>query len=127
MPFDHNQVLQAQFQQLASERARAYADYENGRLAEDEYSTMNAANLIVEADAKLAALNNIANNYVAAQQQPQGNRYGLNPDEVQIAHGIAGHDPHITLEQRELVYAQNKQKLQHMRATGQYRDDQGRR
>src|SRR5258708_2725921 len=101
MPFDHEAVIRAQHQQLTAERARAYADYENGRQSEDEYTTMSAADRIVEVDAKLAALGNIANKYVASQQQPVGNKFGLNTDEQTIAHGISGGDASLTNEQRE--------------------------
>jgi hypothetical protein len=126
MAFEHDAIIRAQYQQLVEDRARAVADLESGRISEDQYTTMEAANRILEADQKRAALDNIANNYIASQQQPQSNRYGLSRDEVEIAHGIAGNDPHMSLEQRELVYAQNKQKLRMMRQSGEYRDDNGR-
>ena len=125
MAYEHSAIIKAQYQQLAEDRARAVADLESGRIGEDGWSTMDAGNRILEADMKLAALDNIANTYVASQQQPQGHRYGLSRDEVEIAAGIAGNDPHLTQDQRELVYAQNKQKLRNMRASGAYRDDQG--
>ena len=77
---------------------------------------MYSANKILEVDQKLAALNNIANNYVAQQQQPQGNRYGLSDDEVSIANGINGGDENLSNDQRQQIYAQQRQKLRHMRA-----------
>lgn len=127
MAFKHDQIIQAQFEGLNSERARALADYESGRIREDEDACMGAADRILFLDQRLAALGNIANNLVHAQQQPQGNKYGLSHDEIEVAHGIAGNDPNMSRDQREQVYAQNKSKLAHMRASGAYRDDQGRR
>jgi hypothetical protein len=87
---------------------------------------MNAADEILTVDQKKLALDRIANQYVAQQQvQPQGNRYGLSKDEVDVAHGIASSDQRMTKDDREQLYAQNKAKLARMRATGEYRDDQG--
>jgi hypothetical protein len=125
MSFEHDAIIKAQYQQLGTDRARAVADLEAGRTDEDQYLTMDAADRILMADQKLAALDKIATNFVAAQQQPAGNRYGLSQDEMEIAHGIAGNDASMSLEQREALYSRNKQRLNHMRATGQYRDDQG--
>ncbi|MEH2547132.1 hypothetical protein V1283_003777 [Bradyrhizobium sp. AZCC 2262] len=127
MAYEHRAVIEAQYQRLAADRAEAVARYESGRICEDEYETMNAANTILEMDQKRAALDRIAQNFVISQQQPRGNRYGLNEDEISIANGIAGSDQSITNEQRQQAYAANKERLRHMRATGQYRDDQGSR
>ena len=126
MPYEHDQVIRAQYNRLAAERARAHGDYEAARLDEDADATMYAADRIVECDAKLGALNQIANTYIAGQSRAQAaNKYGLSKDEVEVAHGFARGDRTMTNEQREATYAQNKDKLRHMRATGQYRDDQG--
>jgi hypothetical protein len=127
MAYEHEAVIKAQYQQLANDRAQAAAEYEAARIAEDGSSTMFAADRILEVDQKRAALDRIANNYVASQQKPQGNQFGLNQDEMDIANGIASGDQTITNEQRQRAYAQNKERLRYMRATGQYRDDQGSR
>lgn len=125
MAFEHQAVISAQYEQLSNERAQAVAEYEHGRINEDRYAVMAAADRIVEADARRAALDNIARAFVSQQQQPRGNQFGLNQDEVVIAHGIGGGDPSLTDQERERVYAYNRDKLRHMRATGAYRDDQG--
>jgi hypothetical protein len=126
MAFDNSAIIKAQYQQLQADRAQAYADLEAQRHAENEWGTMNAANAILEADAKLQALDRVANTYVAGQQQAaQGSRYGLSRDEVAIARGIGSGDPKLTDDERQRIYAEQKGKYQHMRATGAYRDDQG--
>jgi hypothetical protein len=127
MAFDNSAIIKAQYQQLQADRAQAYADLEAQRHAENEFGTMNAANAILEADAKLAALDRVANNYVVGQSRAQAqNRYGLSKEEQEVAHGLASGDRTMTNDQREQTYAANKEKLRHMRATGEYRDDQGR-
>jgi predicted RecB family nuclease len=125
MAYEHKSVIEAQYQRLNADRAEAVARYESGRISEDEYTTMDAANAILDLDQKRAALDRIAQNFVAGQQQPRGNQFGLSQDEVEIANGIAGSDKTINNEQRQQAYAANRDRLRHMRATGQYRDQQG--
>lgn len=126
MPISHEDAIRADFDRLQFEKQRALADYEQARLCEDYDGVAHASITLREVEGHLHTLDRIASNYVMSrQQQQQGNRYGLSPDEVTIAHGIASNDPNMTADQREALYAQQKQKLQFMRATGQYRDDQG--
>lgn len=126
MPFDHRDVILAQHNKLIAERARIVGQYEEARLSEDADGVMLAADRITEIDAKFGALNQIANHYVAGQQQAQpSNRYGLSKDEVDIARGIASGDPKLTNDDREKLYSEQKSKYQRQRASGEYRDDQG--
>lgn len=125
MPINHDEIIRAQFDGLQLDRQRALNDYEASRLADDHAGVMYSADSLLQIDAKIAALDKIASGYVMAQQAPQGNRYGLSADEVEIANGIAGNDPHMTNDQRQALYAQQRQRLQFLRASGQYRDDQG--
>jgi hypothetical protein len=127
MAYEHKSVIQAQYERLNADRAEALARYESGRISEDEWTTMDAANAILDLDQKRAALDRIAQTFVASQQQPAGNKFGLNDDEVTIANGTASADKTISNEERQRAYAFHKDRLRHMRATGQYRDDQGRR
>ena len=123
MPFNHDDVIKAQYETLAAERARAAGEYEAARLSDDGDGTMSASSRLLEIDARVAALDRVTNQYVRQQtQQPQGNRYGLSPTEVEVAHNSHSGG---TREERERSYAEQKAKLQHMRQTGQYRDDQG--
>jgi hypothetical protein len=125
--FKHDDIITAQFNKLTAERARAAGEYEEARLSEDADSVMYSADRITEIDAKIGALNQIANNFVAGQQRAQAqNRYGLSKDEQEVAHGLASGDRSMTNDQREQVYAQNRAKYHRMRASGEYRDDQGR-
>jgi hypothetical protein len=121
--FSHTDVLIAQGESLETERGRALAEYEHARISEDGDRTMAAADRIVDIDARRAALDRIANHFVAAEQsRPRGNAYGLSDDEMDIARNSHGSG---TVEDRVKEYAQNKARYQHMRATGAYRDDQG--
>ena len=126
MPYDHRDVILAQHNKLIAERARVVGEYEKARLGEYADAVMYAADKLTEIDAKIGALNQIANNLVASQQQAQpSNRYGLSKDEVDIARGISGGDPKLSNDDREKLYAEQKAKYQRQRATGEYRDDQG--
>ena len=110
MAFEHRDIIKAQHDRLLSERARLLGELEAGRLNEDADATMYCADKIVEVDAKVAALNQIATAYVAGQQQAApANKYGLNRDEVEVAK-ISG----ISDEQ----YAKNKSKMETMKNQG---------
>jgi hypothetical protein len=118
VPYNHEDVIRAQYEELQAEMARAHGEYESGRLCEDADSTMGAARRMIEIRQKLGALDNITTQYVASQQrQPAGNRYGLNQDQVDIAKSCG-----LTDEE----YARNRDKLARMRQDGSYRDDNGR-
>lgn len=123
MAYSYEDILRAQYEAKAAEKAQALADLEAARINENAADTMDAANRIVDIDKSVGALDKITNSYLAGQRaQPQGNRFGLSPTEVEVAHNsFSGAEP----EEKERSYAENKQKLQHMRATGAYRDDQG--
>ena len=129
MAYDHRQVLQAQHELLTSQRAQHLAQYEASRLVEDDAQTMESADRILEADAKLAALGRIAQNYNAGQQSaPQQSQFGLSQSEREIAHASFPdrHDmPPMSLEERERAYAMQKNKLRQMKANGTYSDQKG--
>lgn len=113
MAYDHTAVIQAQYNQLAADRAQAMADYEAGRTAEDEYTTMAAANRLLDSEAKIAALDKVAGAYAQQQQhhahQQQANPHGLSRDELEVAKisGISGDQ-----------YARNKQRMNAMKDQG---------
>ena len=123
MAYSYQQILQSQYEAKAGERALALADLEAARINEDPSGTMDAANRILEVDKSVTALDRIAQTYIAGQQQqPQGNRWNLSAEEVEVAK--ASHSAG-TAEERIEEYARNKQRYRHMRQTGEYRDDQG--
>jgi hypothetical protein len=138
MPFEHDQVVSAQFQQLAAERARALGEYEASRLSDDADRTMIAADRILDADAKLQALERVANK-LATSQQPAplpgsddlshrdvslARHYGLTAQELGAAKSWTA-DSSMTDEAKVRSYVDNRQRLRQMRASGEYRDDQG--
>lgn len=124
MAYDWSSILTAQAERIDSEQAEAAAQLEAARHREDASDVMHYSNRILDLDLQRNALAARANNFVAAQQaQPRGNAYGLSNEEIEIAK--ASHSGG-TVQERIEEYARNKQKLQYMRATGEYRDDQGR-
>lgn len=111
--------------QLAMEEAASA--YRQADLANDVDGAARAAQEMAGLKASMDALNNMARE-AYAQQMPRAdaNKYGLTPDEVTIARGIASGDRNMTNDERERTYAEQKAKLSHMRMTGEYRDDHGR-
>jgi hypothetical protein len=136
MPFDHDQVIQAQFQQLAAARAKALGDYEAARLNDDSDGTMDAADRILAADERLRALDRVAQNLV--RQAPLDGADDMSRGDVALARqfGLSGRDlsiaknwttdPNLTDAQKVQTYLENRQRYQQARADGSYRDDQGR-
>jgi hypothetical protein len=124
MAYTYQDIMRAQSERIDAEAASAAADLEAARLSRDEYTVHDAASRILQLDAQRMALAARANQYIAGQQaaNPPGNKYRLSQDELDVAHGSFSDLPK---EERERIYFENKQKYQTMRATGQYRDDQG--
>jgi hypothetical protein len=123
MAYSYEDIIRSQYEAKAAEKAQALADLEAARINENAVDTMAAADRIVEIDKSVGALDRIANQYVASQQaQPQGNRFGLSPTEVEIAHNAFSG---VSKEEKERSYAENRDRLRRMRASGEYRDDQG--
>jgi hypothetical protein len=125
MAFSYEQILQSQYARIDDETAQQVAELEAGRVSEDAYRTSAAADRILELDKTREALERRAQGFVASQQRPQSNEFGLSKDEQDIAHGIASNDPRLSKQDRERTYAENKHKLRLARANGSYRDDQG--
>ena len=124
MAYSYEDILKSQYEAKAADRAQALADLEAARLNENAIDTMAAADRILEIDKSVSALNTIANQYVATQQaQPQGNRWNLSNEELEVAKGSHSGG---TVEERIEEYARNKQRYRQARANGSFRDDQGR-
>ena len=123
MAYSYEDIIRSQYEQKATEKAQALADLEAARVAENAIDTMAAADRIVEIDKSVSAIDRIAHQYVASQQaQPQGNRWNLSNEEMEVAK--ASHSAG-TAEERIEEYARNKQRYRQARASGAYRDDQG--
>jgi hypothetical protein len=125
--YTYQQILESEYQSLAEEHAQALADLEAGRISEDPLRTTSASRRILELDGTRERLDRRANQFIASQQgQPQASKYGLNKDEIEVAHTIASGARDLTNEERERIYAEQKSKLARMRATREYDDTQGR-
>jgi hypothetical protein len=107
--FTYQQILEDKYARHQAEVAEANAQLEQGRLREDDYQTREAADRLNQLNLERRSLDEIANNFATSQQQPQGNRFGLNRDELEVAK-ISG----ISDEQ----YARNKSKMESMKQQG---------
>lgn len=129
MAFKHDDVINAQFENLQAQRAEIGRDYEAARLSEDSDMVMHHANRYLQVEQQLAALDRIAGNWAGQQQQlrqqQQYNPYGLTKDEMDVARTIDGGNPKLSDADRQRIYAENRARLQQMRRDGTYRDDQG--
>ena len=86
MASEHESIIRAQYQQLEADRAQAYADLGRGA-SEDQYTTMEAGNRILEADTKRAALDT-PQQIRCLQQRPWATSFA-DRDEMDIVNGIA--------------------------------------
>ena len=59
------------------------------------------------------------------QPAPGASKFGLSEKEMEIARTLSPGARDLSDEDRQRIYADNKAKYQHARATGAYRDDQG--
>jgi hypothetical protein len=120
-----------QSMQMAYEEAAA--EYRQAQLAEDTDGMASAAMRMAGLEATVEKFNNMANRAMNPQPGPMPtNRYGLTPDEVEVAKNSFGairdRDGHLvdlSDDQKFEIYARNKARYRHMRQTGEYRDDQG--
>lgn len=122
MPISYQEILIAQGERIDAEQALAASDLEAARLSGDAYGTNDAADRILRLDAERAALNARASQFVVSQQVPADNKYRLSQDERDVARSA---NTDLPVEERDRIYAQNKARYQHARATGAYRDDTG--
>ena len=122
MAYRHDDVIKAKSEQLQADYAEANAQYESARVSEDGHGVMAASDRMLEIEHKMNSLGRIAQTYVASQQQPVQRPFGLSDQELEIARNSHSNG---TPDERVAEYAKNKNKLQNMRASGQYRDDQG--
>ena len=125
MAYDYRSIMQAQLQRLDTEGAEQAGELEAARIAEDPDRCNWAAQRILEIDAQRNALAVRANQLDAQQRaQPVRHKYGLSPDEVEVARAATA-NPKLTHDDKEKLYAEQRNRYRNARATGAYRDDQG--
>ena len=125
MAYDYQSIMQSQWERLESEGVQQAAELEAGRIAEDADRVHWAAQRILELDAQKNALAVRANQFAAQQRaEPRGNKYGLSHDEIEVARNFTT-DPKLSNDDKEKLYAEQRNRYRHARATGAYRDDQG--
>jgi hypothetical protein len=138
MAYTYQQILAAQYEVAQAENASASAALEDARLREDPSDVQAAVDRLVSNNMVIQQLNQAAVQMQQPQQQPAAGfgddvradhvelaqRYGLSPQQIGIAVNWT-QDPNISDEVKVKRYCENVNKLSRMRATGQYRDDQG--
>ena len=138
MAYTYQQIVDQEWQNLQNEEQHAAAALEKARIEEDDAEIDAAKNRIYWVDQKKSSL-------VARVQQthPQQNgqqvtgrnvnigdkdnpRYvALSDEEISVAKLMNPSDTKLSDGDRLRLYGANKQKLAHMRATGQYTDRAG--
>lgn len=96
--------------------------YRQAEIYDDVDGMAHAAQQMAGLRASARELDMMARDAYAAQPR-NVNRFGLSKDEIEVANTHP--DSSMTQDQKQEVYARNKQRYQHMRQTGEYRDDQG--
>jgi hypothetical protein len=119
------------YDQAMAGYGEAIADHEH------EYrkaSMRNDTDAMASAAMEIAALRVQAKEFDALAREdargmqasiPKGNKYGLTDEEVEIARSSIVDRPRVTNlseDDKQKLYAENKQKLAEMRRTGQYSD-----
>jgi hypothetical protein len=132
MAFKYEDLIIDQSQQLQAERAEAMAELEAGRQTEDIVRCREAEKRILQIDNDHERLERYANQFVMRQQAQQpANQFGLSQAEIEVAHNSFGpikrngHYVDLSKDEKERLYAEQRNKYHYMRQTGQYRDDQG--
>ncbi len=100
----------------------ASISYQQAQAYNDLDGMASAAQQIAGLRASMRELDAMAREHYMAQPRDV-NRFGLNKDEIEVANSHP--DSSMTPDQKQELYARNRERYRHMRATGEYRDDQG--
>jgi hypothetical protein len=135
VPFTYQQIIDAEYQDLANEEQHAAAVLEQARLTDDVDAIKIATERIYTVDAKrnsltarvqrmrhaapMAGADDLSHRDVALARH-----YGLTAQEIGVAKGWTT-DPNLSDDAKVQAYVENRQRLRQMRADGSYRDDQG--
>jgi hypothetical protein len=122
---DMKRIAEMSYLSYASAIQGAVAEFKQAQLAGDDQSMVDAANRIASlrsAQQQVIPMYNEAVN--PAPAAPPVNRYGLTATEAEVAKNFT-HDPGLSEDDKMRTYAEQRNRLRHMRQTGEYRDDQG--
>jgi uncharacterized coiled-coil protein SlyX len=135
---DIGEVHQRSLQGFQVALQQELAAYRQAELAGDVDEMARAAQQMAGLRASMRELNNMASEAVAMRQPPPMpgsedlprrdadlcRKYGVSPNELGVAKNWTS-NPSLSDEDKVRGYVENRQRYQHMRATGAYRDDQG--
>jgi hypothetical protein len=103
--------------QLIDQEAR----YQRAVLDGDQYEQTSATMEMAAIDVQREKFHNRAWAHAQSLQAAvPRNEFGLNDDQIEIAHGIASADRSLTDRDRERIYAQQVHRHQSLVASGQY-------
>ncbi|WP_316234235.1 hypothetical protein [Bradyrhizobium sp. SZCCHNR1098] len=129
MTIDNKTLLADTMRGYQYAREEAYSELRRAQIDDDRTAAAEAVFKINDLDVKMQNLDRLyaqAEHRPEPQQRAPSNKFGLSPEEEEIARSIGGSIKGMTDEQRLERYAQQKQRYQQARASGEYRDDQGR-
>ncbi|MES5485947.1 hypothetical protein QMZ05_24605 [Bradyrhizobium sp. INPA03-11B] len=137
MPIDVRQVHARSVEGFQAAYAEETAAYQRAALAGDLDEAARAAQALAGLRATMRELETLANEAMTPRQQPLAGaedlshrdvqlarHYGLTAQEIGVAKGWTN-NPDLSDEDKVRQYVENRQRYRHMRATGEYRDDQG--
>jgi hypothetical protein len=135
MAYTYDAIMQSQWERVQEESQGVAGLLEAARVAENSEEVHRYARRLLELDAEAAALGQRAQQYVANQQNAQEysaqNKYGLSPQEAEIARNSFGpikkngRMVDMSDDDKLRSYAFNKQKYRNMIADGSYSNHQG--
>jgi hypothetical protein len=110
---------------LSAAYQSAISDYHLGQSTGDTDLAAEAAVRMAGLEATAREFHGLANRAASPQGAAPVDKYGLTESERAIAKNWTS-DPNISTEDRLRTYSQQKARYQQARASGEYRDDQGR-
>lgn len=126
MAYTYQEIIQAEYQDLANEEAHASATLEQARITEDVDAIKIATDRIYTVDQKRQSLTQRVQSFNAQHAAQPRSRFGLTPEEQEIArlgphtHKDYPRERFLTDDQKEEIYARNRAKYRAMIANGSY-------
>jgi hypothetical protein len=129
MAYRYEDLMLAKGERIQAEKAAALADLEASRLREDAEGCDYAQSQILRLDSDYEKLCGYANRYMAQNQQRQPtNRFHLSETEREVAEASLPDRPDmpkLTADQKHEIYYRNRDRLNRMKASGEYSTTQG--